>query len=43
MDDDKDPNVVDKFHPDCVDRVLNIVDIPVVVMKATELRPVVRF
>ena len=43
MDVDKEPNDVDKFHPDCVDKVLNIVDMPVVVIKATELTPVFRF
>ena len=43
IDDDKEPNTVDKFQPLCVDNVLNMVDIPVVVIKATELIPVVRF
>jgi hypothetical protein len=43
MADDKEPKVVERFHPACVDNVLYIDDIPVVVIKATELIPVVRF
>ena len=42
MDVDKEPNDVEKFHPTWVDNVLNTVDILLVVIKPTELRPVLR-
>ncbi len=42
IEDDKFPAHVERFHPVCVDKVLKVVDIPVVVMNATELMPVLR-